>query len=266
MKQLLLFIAILFYCDSMMSQNIQRIEVNGVILADNNDVENITVYNASSNKGTITNGKGEFTIHVALHDIIEISALQFKTVSITITEDAIASKQLKIYLAEQVNQLGAVLLSTGLSGDLVTDIDNTEELPKIELDLGNMNALEYFDDNAFNNDLIRDELNRIVSKGQFYNGIDFASLLGINKLLQRKRKQSNFYKKDEKPKDLLDVYSHKFISEFCNIPFEKVELFVAFIEAEGIKDELYKPENEVYLLEYLMRQSKEFLMLEDAKH
>ncbi|MFD1162760.1 carboxypeptidase-like regulatory domain-containing protein [Hwangdonia seohaensis] len=266
MKQLLLIFILIFSCDLVMGQDIERVEVNGIILAVNSDVENITVYNTSSNKGTITNGNGEFTIHVALNDIIEISALQFKAVSIAITKDVIASKQLKIYLAEHVNQLDAVLLSTGLSGDLVTDIDNAEELPKIELDLGNMNALEYFDDNAFNNNIVRNELNRIVSTGQFYNGIDFATIFGLNRLLKRKNKKKDFYKKDEKPKDLLDVYTHEFISKACNIPFEKVDLFVAFIETNGIKEELYKPENEVYLIEFLIQQSKEFLTLKDAKH
>jgi len=249
-----------------MSQNIERVEVNGVILADNKDVENVTVYNTSSNKGTITNKKGTFTIKVALNDIIEISALQFQTVSVTIDAKVIQSNQLKIYLTEHINQLDAVLLSTGLSGNLVTDIDNAEDLPELKLDLGNMNALEFFDDNAFNNDVVKNELNRIVSKGQFYNGIDFATLLGLNKLFKRKNKKRNLYGKDEKPKDILDVYSPKFISETCNIPFEKVESFIAFIENKGIKNDLYKAENEVYLIEFLVKQSKEFLKRKDEKH
>lgn len=250
-----------------MSQNIERVEVNGVILADNKDVENVTVYNTSSNKGTITNKKGTFTIKVALNDIIEISALQFQTVSVTIDAKVIQSNQLKIYLTEHINQLDAVLLSTGLSGNLVTDIDNAEDLPELKLDLGNMNALEFFDDNAFNNDIIKNELNRIVSKGQFYNGIDFATLLGINKFLKRKSKKQNVYdKKEDFPKDILDVYSPKFISETCNIPFEKVEAFIAFIENKGIKNSLFKPKNEVYLIEFLITQSKAFLKLKDEKY
>ncbi|WP_341215025.1 hypothetical protein [uncultured Wocania sp.] len=265
MKRILLFLILIFSCASSIGQNIERVEVNGIIFSDNNDVENVAVYNTSSNKGTITNNKGEFIINVALNDIIEISALQFKSVLITITKDVVDSKLLKIYLKEFVNQLDAVLLSSGLSGNLTVDVVNAEELPKLQLDLGNMNALEFFDDKAFDNNGASSELNKIINKGGLYNGIDFAGLLGLNKILKsRKKEKSGLITK--KQIDVLDIYSHKFISETCNILLENVESFIMFIEAEGIKDELYKPENEVYLIDFLIKQSKEFLKLEDAKH
>lgn len=267
MERKLAFLLLVLLSHSIYSQSNNRIEVKGLITADNNDVENVTVYNTSSNKGTITNTKGEFTIKVGLNDIIEVSALQFKAVTVKITKDVIDSKLLKIYLVEHINQLDAVLLSSGLSGNLNVDIDEVEELPIIQLDLGNMNALEYFDDRAFDNKILGQELDNVMNNNTFYNGIDFARIFGLNKLLKRKSKRSDSYSgKDDKPKDILDIYSHKFISETCNIPIENVESFIAFFEENGIKEDLYKTENEVYLIEFLVKQSKAFLKLKDEKH
>ncbi len=268
MKQLLLIFMLFLFCDSLMSQTIERIEVNGIILAENEDVENVTIYNTSSNKGTITNKKGEFVIKVGVNDIVEVSALQFNAVKITITKDVLTTKRLKIYLTEHINQLDAVLLSSGLTGNLVTDIDDAEELPALELDLGNMNALEFFDDKVHSiMMLLVIELNRagIVNKGGLYNGIDFARIFGLNKLLRKKKNESK-PPKAGKEKDLLDVYSHKYISDTFNIPIEKVELFIAFIDKNGMNFELLEDENEVYLIDFLIKQSKAFLKLKDAKN
>lgn len=114
-----------------MSQNIERVEVNGVIYADNNDVESVTIYNTSSNKGTITNSKGEFIIKVALNDIVEISALQFKAVTVNIDKEVITSNVLKVYLTEYVNKLDEVIVGKVLTGNLLSDIENVEGEPPI---------------------------------------------------------------------------------------------------------------------------------------
>lgn len=268
MKQLLLLTILIFFCDSLSSQNIERVEVNGIILADNNDVESVTIYNTSSNKGTITNSKGEFRIKVALNDIVEISALQFQTVSVTIDADAIQSKQLKIHLIEHINQLDAVLLSAGLSGNIETDITNVKTIKPLIIDMGNMSIdFEYNDDRAFDNLVVSNHLTSILNpEARNY----LPDLSKIFKLIFKKdlsiNKELFVGHTSEKPLDILDVYSHKFISETCSIPFEKVELFIAFVETKGIKDELFKAENEVYLIEFLIKQSNQFLKKKDVKH
>ena len=162
MKQILPLILLIFSNALLLSQNTERLEVKGVILSDNNDVENVTIYNTSSNKGTITDNKGAFVIKVALNDIIEISALQFQTVSITIDVETIKSKQLKIHLVEQVNQLDAVLLSSGLTGNIETDILDVKVVKPITIDMGNMDIdFEYNDDKAFDASVTQNHLKSI---------------------------------------------------------------------------------------------------------
>lgn len=264
MERILTVLLLIILSHSIYGQTNNRVEVKGLITSDRNDVENVTVYNTSSNNGTITNSEGEFTLKVGLNDIIEVSALQFKAVTVKVTKDVLVSKLLKIYLTERINQLDAVLLKSGLSGNLDVDINEAEELPVIQLDLGNMNALEFFDDKAFDNKVVAQELDRAMGNNTFANGVDFARLFGLNKLLNRKKKE-NKHPVIKKPKDILDVYSHKFISETCNIPIEKVESFIAFLEENGIKQELYKTENEMYLIDFLVKQGEVFLKTKDEK-
>ena len=271
MKQTLLLILLIPSFSSLASQNIERIEVKGIILADNNDLESVAVYNTSSNKGTITNDKGEFTINVGLNDIVEVSALQFKAVSVTITKDVIISKLLKIYLADSINQLDAVLLSSGLSGNLVADINSAEAPKKINLNFNweSIKDLEFYDDKASDANLPSHELNKVMNKGGLYNGVDFVAIFGslVNSLLKSKKKKSksnNEFKK-EKPKDLLSVYNHEYISKTFNIPFDSTEAFIAFVEREHINTDFFEPENELQLIAFLINQSELFLKLQDVK-
>ena len=105
LNKLLLSLVFLFFLTTSYSQNPERILVKGFVFSESNEIEAVTVFNTSSNRGTITNNKGEFEIAVTLNDIIEISALQFKPATITIDDTVMDLKILKIQLFEQVNQL-----------------------------------------------------------------------------------------------------------------------------------------------------------------
>lgn len=254
---------------SIHSQTINRVEVNGVLLSGNNDVEAVTVYNKSSNKGTITNIEGEFKLKVALNDIIEISALQFQTVYVTIDADIIESKQLKIQLVEEVNKLDAVTLSSGLTGNMETDISEVKTVKPITIDMGNMNVdFEYNDDKAFDNSVVQNHFESIINPDARQYLPDVLKIVG---LLTKSKKKIKIKKdvfigyKYEKPKDLFSVYSLSDIQEDFNIPENKLQAFITFIENKGIDLELLEPENKIHLIEFLVKQRNLFLKLEDEK-
>lgn len=252
----------MLYVTSIWSQTNERINVKGIILSNNNDIEGVTVFNASSNKGTITNDKGEFVIEVALNDRIEVSALQYESVTITIDEPVIKSKKLNIYLRDHINNLDAVLLTYGLSGNLLVDIKNIKPPPSINIDFGNMNAYQFKVDKALDNKVIADALNSVVNKGQLYNGVDFNK---ISKLIFKSKKtgtSKNEISQEQKPKELTDLYSQKGISKNFNIPLDSIGSFIHFLEVKGIPQELLKDENEMQRIEFLMEQSKLFLKKE----
>ena len=159
---------------------------------------------------------------------------------------------------EQVNQLDAVTLSTGLSGNLATDIANVKEVKRIVIDMGDLSAAyEYNDDRASDAKVAMHELKKITNKGELYNGINFASLLGIEKIWFKWKGKQNIV--DDQPKRITDFYSKAYISEICNIPADKIDAFIVFINDKVIQPELFYPENELKLLDYVLKQSKLFL-------
>ncbi len=264
LKELILFFVLSVTLTNFYGQVNQRIDIKGIVLSENQDVEGVTIFNTSSNRGTVTNEKGEFNIEVSLNDRIQVSALQFSPISLIINEEVINSKYIKIYLIEKVNQLDAVLLSNGLKGNIAVDIDNVKMVPGIELNMGNMNtAFEYNDDKAFDNQVVANNLSATMNKGQFYNGVDFVGLATSVYSLLVKPKTKNIQEKEASlninPKEITDVFSHEYISKNFNIPLEEVPGFIGFLESNEINTELFKTENELQLIDYVMLQSKSYL-------
>ncbi|MFT5250180.1 MAG: hypothetical protein ACI93P_001915, partial [bacterium] len=56
-----------------------------------------------------------------------------------------------------------------------------------------------------------------------------------------------------------------YISKTFNIPEDKVNEFVYFVEDNGIDKKLLLPENELLLIEYLDKQSKAYLKQSNEK-
>ena len=85
MKKLLLLLLV-FTSFAAFSQDLFRETINGKIIVEGNDIENIVIYNASTKKGSVTNDKGEFQIIVALNDLIEVRALEYRNFDLRINE------------------------------------------------------------------------------------------------------------------------------------------------------------------------------------
>ena len=125
MKRLLLFTLLFSSFFTISAQDVERIEISGKIVVDSNDLEGITVYNSSSNKGTVTDENGKFLLNVALNDIVEFRALQFQDFTVTIDENIIKSKKMTVFLVEKVNKLDeVVILPYDLTGNLAVDIES----------------------------------------------------------------------------------------------------------------------------------------------
>lgn len=257
--KLLLVIAFIFPV-IMFAQSVKRITVTGVILSEANDVEAVTIFNKSAGEGTITDEFGVFTINVALRDVIEISALQFQTASVIVDEDVIKNKTLKIQLIEQVNQLNAVTLNSGLTGNLATDISEVKTITLKPLDLGNMDALAMSEDKTIDNRVIADHLTATINPNALNYLPDLVKIIGLFVKSKRKTNKTNTEQlENNKPIDVLDVYTVEYLNQTFNIPESKVQDFINYLETKNLNETLLKPENEIHLLEFLFTESKLFL-------
>ena len=247
------------------SQDTNRIEVFGKIIVDSVDVEGVTIYNTSSNKGTITDIEGQFSIEVALNDRVEVSALQFEKFVIVINEAIMSSKIMTVFLVERINKLDEVIiLPYGLSGNLTVDVKSIKTFnPDLDaLYFGIKNSDEY----EFSDDYKSEVVNMEMEEGYYYNGADVVAIIGLilKPIFKSKPKDSsNAY---DSYQYLTDKYSLSYLIRNLNIPKESASEFVYFVEDNGFNKDLLKEGNELQFLEFLIDKSIEFQKIKNEKN
>jgi len=263
MNQLLLLV-FCFLTIAGFSQDIVRIEVHGKIIVDNVDVEGVTVYNTSSNRGTVTDIEGQFSILVALNDRIEVSALQFEKFIIVINEDILASRVLTVFLVERINRLDeVVILPYGLSGNLVVDMESVKTFnPDLDaLYFGIQNMDEY----EFSADYKSAVVNLAMEDGRYYNGTDFVQIIDfiVRPLFIAQNKR--FGQEISPYEDFTTKFSTTYLMKNLEIPEDHINEFIYFVEEGDFDRELMKAGNEVQFLEYLIISSQNFKNIKGVK-
>jgi len=254
------FIAVYSY-----GQDVERVTVNGRIVVSIEDKEGVTVYNSSSNKGTITDKNGEFSIEVALNDIVEFGALQFKDFKVTITEDVLKSKKLTVILVEEVNKLDeVVLLPFGLTGNINADLENVRTY-NVSLDYVYF-GLDHIEDFEFSADFKTkaDNLAFNENNPSVENMLNIVNLAGfiVSQVvdMDKNKKTEEERAINRTPfKEALDKYSVNYIHTNFDIPLEQVDAFIDYVEEEGVEPELLDKDKELQFLERITQLSKSFL-------
>lgn len=254
----ILAIVFLFFVTISFSQNFGRIEVNGQIIVDHPDLEGVTVFNTSSNNGTVTDVSGKFKIKVALNDVVEISALHFEKFIVTVSKEIIEAKSMTIFLVERINVLDEVhILPYGLSGNLGNDVEsrkmNNPNLDALYFGLDNLDKIE------FQKDYINKANTAIVDATEYHYGVDFVKALGtlLKPVFSFKPKN----KKESKIKNqsiIASKYSTEYLLKRLSIPKNQIVQFLDYVEDQGIDAALLESGREFEFLNLLIERSKEF--------
>jgi hypothetical protein len=261
----------------MHSQEIERVKVKGKIIVEANDIEGITVYNTSSEKGTITDIDGNFTIEAGLNDRIEISALQFKKFIIAVDEGVVEQRKMTIFMVEEVNKLPEVVITPyDLSGNIIVDINRvrTLNLP-FEADNFNLNKVPVEQTPDYKSSVQNQFVRGAGGKSDMLGG-DMIGLVGflLKPLFKKKDKKTDIEKyqdrvqaanKDFEVLDLRLMYSNDYIYRMFGIPQDKVNEFIVFVEDNGLDYDLLKEGREMEFIDFLVQQSNSFLDLQSEK-
>jgi hypothetical protein len=256
-----LFFIFLFSISTSIAQVPNRVEVSGQIFFNLAEKDGITVYNLSSNKGTITDSDGQFKITVAEKDVLEFSSLLIQSKKVIVSEKDIKNKSIKVFLVELVNNLDeVVVLEDGLSGDLNKDVDDVKVFnTNIDVSLGSIDM----DEDQFSADYKTAADNIITRQGQYYNMADGMAIVRLVAGLfknDKKELEKRALAQEQRIKalKLTDKYSNIYYIENFNIPADKVQAFIAFAE-EDLDQNLLLRGKELDLIEYLNTQSTIFL-------
>lgn len=239
------------------AQTNERVEINGRINVEVEDKEGITVYNQSSKKGTTTDENGVFRIKVAENDVVAFGALQFKDFTITIDKRIIKSRQVSVRLVEDVNKLDEVIvLPYDLSGNLKVDADavGTYNVDMAEIFKGE----EDFDDYEYSADNKTRVDDPLLDENRFVNGLNIPGI--FRAIFPRKNKSKKKLKELELIEDpIAQKYDPQFLLENFDIPLDLSEAFVDHVKSKGYDESLLISKNEIYLIQFLERESKLFL-------
>jgi len=114
----------------------QQIELSGQIIA-NGQVEGIHVINKTAYRYATTDQNGFFIIEAKPSDSLYFSSIQYIPKTIVLSAQNISTKSITVTLSESINALDEVLIGTVLTGDLNSDIGNSDAKRPIDFyDLG----------------------------------------------------------------------------------------------------------------------------------
>ena len=126
-------------------QLVPREVIRGKIMADKMAIENVTIFNISSNKGAVSDHLGEFAMYARPNDTLYFSNVIFKSVQLVLNENDFKVITLVIRLEEFVNELDEVVVTPRtLTGDLIKDAKNIKvtDMQSNE-DVGKLIDLQY---------------------------------------------------------------------------------------------------------------------------
>ncbi|WP_290626189.1 carboxypeptidase-like regulatory domain-containing protein [Altibacter sp.] len=267
-KYFLLLLIFVPLC-GMAQQDIERVLVKGKITAPiGEDVESVSVYNISSQKGTITNAEGLFELEVAENDRVQVTALQFQSFTVIVDAGVIESERMAIYLNPAVNQLEEVIVRPyDLSGNIIADLN------RIKTATINPGWDLSYETLEFEYEFSADESTSVKgnkAEEAYYNGqkqasLDFVGLAGLLFPKKNKNAEQEFANKLILHTALRQRFSNSYVSETFGIPENRVNDFLYFLEERGVKRELLKAENELLLLAFIQRESAMYLKKLDSK-
>jgi hypothetical protein len=250
----------------------QRNVIAGKIKSDSLEVENVTVFNVTTNIGAITDVEGKFFINAKEKDTLVVQGLVYHSSVYVLSKMDVEKKQIELFLKVKINALNEIEVTPfTLSGDLEKD---TKKIKVLENDFGSIDFSK----------MKPKEIRELPVKNDA-NPVGMTSLSGVNlKLIfkviggkvgsllgiKTKEKKSNaeqvFYNRKLKElksktfsEHMKEKFSHHFFVTDLKIKNEDIPLFLGF--AETTSEELLeflKPENELQLIEYLILKSKEF--------
>lgn len=250
------------------AQEIERVTVTGIITSSvpGEDLEGISIYNKSSQKGTITDPEGKFTLEVGVNDRVLFTALQFQKFTVIIDEGIVDNRHMKIYVNPAITELDEVIVRPhDLTGNIRVDVSRIKTV-----DLASGFNLTW-EEMEFDFDFSADK-----SSGVENSALQKVPPAGLNLLapfvflgdLLFKRKSPNepeinslqqLQLKDASFIALQQRFPEAYFSEILNIPEEEQVNFIYFVLEQDFTTDLLRENNELKLMDFLDNQSELYL-------
>ncbi|QKX07332.1 hypothetical protein HN014_21260 [Aquimarina sp. TRL1] len=249
---------LIFYMIFCMGHAQEHFELTGKIQGKDSDITGVLVFNLNTNKHTITDKDGVFTIDVNVSDTIRLTAVQYDTKQIVITDNIIRQKTILIELHERTISLDEVVITPfslfNSEKDTILFISPSSlGLPnnKIKAKTKNERLLFEADHGKF------------IEFGASPFGVGVAVNLNkiLNRLSGRTKKLKHRLTLDKNTsieKEIIAVFPKKTIAEAFGIPYINIDDFISFCIHQTDFHLLYNTKSVLDVFEYMKNKSREY--------
>ena len=266
----ILFVILSLITNFLFAQGIERKVLRGIVVVDSFDVENITVRNISSNVGSKTDIDGKFSIRARATDTLFFESPSFISQKYILTQKDFWKEELEIRLHVKITELDELVITPyTLSGNLIED---TKRIQVYGDGFAVIDAkkIMHYEDDVRSGAPINSALPSVFApNGSNFNflalGAGLVSLF-IKPSLSKSHSKRVYEERRIKALQsksysdhLFERFSHNFFVETLKIKNEDIPMFMSFSELNVYElSPLLKPENELKLIEYLIKKASEF--------
>lgn len=223
------------------AQDDDRRLLMGKVVYKNIPVANEYVINSTTEKATITNEEGEFSIEVMLGDELVFTAVNFQYKLVKISSEILDNNRLVVTVNEKVTELDEVVITP----------DDPERFLKVKNE--EFKGFEYeIDRESEVDNVAMSDLDQGMQ-----NGINFVNI--FRALFKSKEIAPEEGPKLKVSQVLRQVYDDQFFVSDLNIPQDKIDAFLFYCDDQMPATTLLKKENEFQLIDSLVNHSKTFL-------
>jgi len=239
----------------------ENTQLKGTVSAPFLEEASIHIINSTQKTGTLNSDSGSFQILVKENDELLFSSIQYENLTVRITLEIIERGTLAISLEEDLYVLDEVNISNiGLTGNINADIAQIQivrNMP-VNLNFGDIKNMRFDSDI---NDPQSAPLN--LALGQTSGATPGVNVLGVffdliipNIIGGRDRVEPKFELHGEVTSELRKLFQDDFFTETLRVEKDYINDFIYYVDDNGLRDILRKPDNQLALIEFLIEQSK----------
>ena len=234
---------------TLQAQDLRDASLSGRVTHLGNPVSDVHVMNLSSEKATISDDDGFFTIGARLRDTLLFSAVQLKRHTLVVTGAMLQSKGIIVPLEEFVNELDEVVVRPyNLSGDISRDLQQMlGERVVVASTIGLPNAYIKPPTQAERKLYEATSGGGIVPLNPVINAITGRTRY-LKKILATERKYA-------RTRRVREFYADSLFISDLGIPESKIDDFMYFCEVDASFDALAKSDDTIAIWSFLLRKS-----------
>ena len=260
MKNSILTIVLLFISQVFFAQQLPREILHGQIIADSLSVEGITITNKTTNRYSVSDNEGNFSLYAREKDTLVFSSMNYSSKSVVLNSSDFKMKVLRIKLESHITELDEVVIDpNSLTGDLDKDSKNIK-VTQINPNINKKDALA----TQYEADGVTAVYNKAMEGPGAIAPLYQPDLIKIVKMFglfkgKKEDKKVVFTSSKIFPEAVQEKLPESFFLDTLKLKKDQIGLFLAYCENDPRAQGLLYANKEFDLVDFLISKKPEYL-------